>query len=112
MEQLLLARRQLMGEPLGQMVDLQQLEDFVGALGGSRSDMTPGGVDQDEVVDQRQVTVCRRCANQGCDGCASGVASLVNRSAVQGGLTLRWSHGAGQYPQERGLATAVRSPQD
>jgi hypothetical protein len=80
------------------MVDLDQLQDFVGAIVSALFHPAPGGVDQDEGVDQGQGTVGRRCADQRRDRGAREVVALVDRLAVQGGLALgRW-HGAGEDP--------------
>jgi len=111
-EQLLLARGQLVGEPFFEMVDLEQLQDLLGAIVGALSNVAPGGVDQDEVVDQSEVTVGRGCADQRRDRGAGEVVAFVDRRAVQGGLALRGWEGAGEDSQHCGLAAAVGTAQD
>ncbi len=78
MEQLLLAGRQLVREALGEVADLQRVEQLLGAVLRALA-AAPCGVDEDEVVEQRQVAVCGRRADESGDRCAGRLGRARRR---------------------------------
>ena len=106
-EELLLARGQLVREALGEVVDLEGGEEVVRALVGGADVTTPRRVDEDEVVDDGEVAVCRRGAEERGHPRTRGRVALVQGATVQCCLTLRGLEGPGEDPQQRGLAAAV-----
>ncbi len=86
-EQLLLSGGQLVGEAFREMTDLERREEPFGPIVGSVT-TSPRGVDEDEVVQQGEVAVCRRCADEGGHGLPHGRVALVGGRPVDGGAAL------------------------
>ena len=110
-EQLLLAGRELMREAFAEMADLQGVQLLLSALPGAVA-TAPRGGNEDEVVEQSEVAVCRRGTDEGRYGPPDGRVALVGLRPVDQGGTFGGIQGAGQDPQQRRLAAAVLPAQD
>ncbi len=110
-EQLLLSGGQLVGEAFREMADLEGREEPLGPLVGSVT-TSPRGVDEDEVVEQGEVSVCRRGTDEGGHGLPHGRVALVGLPAVDGGAALGGVEGSREDPQQGRLAAAVLAAKD
>ncbi len=110
-EELLLARGQLVREAVLEVADLERREHLLGPLLGALAP-APGRVDEDEVVDEGEVAVRRRGAEQRRDRRPADGVALVDGAPLEGDRAGARGGRPGQQPQQRGLARAVLPAQD